>query len=486
MNISQYLYMNIGDPITFAGRKYQFDHVLETNIGTGYVPDWDADKAYRESYQNAIDEAFQSGGKLTAQTTDRHVYLRDGGRGVGLEDILLIGYSGKRGQSGVIGQHGEGEIVSFAVAARNNLLKMMASQNWLAVGRLEGEGARERLVLDVYKTRTERKGTAWLYVNRTGNTSMAKVHERAARAFRYHIYHKRTHRILTDYDQRGIIYTRGQRVCEISGMMYGYNLDITPGRDRAKFSDSEIRAELEKILPAELNIKTLTGILADMLRNGQWITESHVDFDLPEDIVRKAVRSATGSNAKNAVVWGRNNTPEVIDARDSGCRVLSFYNSAIVPTWILNNIPSATEAVQSFGGVTMRTPRPLDRAAEIALRLLDAGDDVSFVSVKSLGGDAALASCNQHSGQIKLRPSRIKRYILTGEAFLGLMAHEVAHYTTQDADCSRSHTEGIQRLMAGATKRIATDEVAREEFNKMCAIYDKWISSPQKEASGGD
>jgi hypothetical protein len=125
--------------LEFDGLKYAYQRTVETNLDGNYVPDWTAGKAVKESVQNQLDESLGSETKpyfgiLNAET----VWLRDAGRGVRLNTILRIGKSGKRDDARMVGQHGEGEVVSTLVAARQGLVKLLASQDWLAPRRLIG------------------------------------------------------------------------------------------------------------------------------------------------------------------------------------------------------------------------------------------------------------------------------------------------------------------------------------------------------------
>jgi hypothetical protein len=154
--------------LEFDGLTYRYQRTVETNLDGNYVPDWTTAKAVKEGVQNQLDESLGSETKpyfgiLNAET----VWLRDAGRGVRFNTILRIGKSGKRDDARMVGQHGEGEVVSTLVAARQGLVKLLASQDWLAVGRLvadpEGEAGDRLLVIDVYQSDLPRVGTAWFW-----------------------------------------------------------------------------------------------------------------------------------------------------------------------------------------------------------------------------------------------------------------------------------------------------------------------------------
>ena len=155
------------ETIKFKNRRYTFEQTVQTQLSIDYVPTWGLFEAVRESLQNALDERTLTSARVHwIEDGPNSMYLYDRGRGVDFEDILLLGVSGKRGLEDVVGRHGEGEVVSSLVAARNGVTKIMASRDWLTTSRLADVGGRQVLALDVYRTNKPRVGTAWLY---TGN-----------------------------------------------------------------------------------------------------------------------------------------------------------------------------------------------------------------------------------------------------------------------------------------------------------------------------
>jgi len=107
--------------MTFKNTVYVWVEDLEMPLSVDYVPDWTLQKAVEETLQNAYDEAFLSGGKAFVTDERSGTYVRDTGRGCDWQQIILIGDSGKRGENGATGKHGEGEIISFLVAARRGI-----------------------------------------------------------------------------------------------------------------------------------------------------------------------------------------------------------------------------------------------------------------------------------------------------------------------------------------------------------------------------
>lgn len=162
---------------------YKFEKTIYTNISSEYLNDsgskWGVYEALRESTQNILDEAeYQSdthGGQIldycqlylyseTGYKPWTKFELRDKGRGVDFEQIMLIGESGKRGTS-YRGQKGEGESLSFLVAVREGISKWMFSKDWACSARFENylNSEYKVLVFDLYRTNKNILGTVIRY-----------------------------------------------------------------------------------------------------------------------------------------------------------------------------------------------------------------------------------------------------------------------------------------------------------------------------------
>jgi transposase-like protein len=393
---------------------------------------------------------------------------------VDVDDILLIGYSGKRNETGTVGEHGEGEIVSFVVAARREMVKVMASRNWLAVGRLEQHEDRTRLVLDIYRTQSPRTGTMWLYIARTIYTAYSEllsIHKTVAKMFSNHAYHKRANpkRVLVSPHERGKIYSRGLLVTEDNETLFGYNLALNPGRDRAKFSGTEIRTAIKEILTQEATPEIMARIIAAIVNGSTWKIEPQLDFDVAPDVVKKALEKVTRSK-RPKIAWGIMSEPETTDAKMLGVSVMQYWNTISVPAWVTKSVPHVDAFVRGPVGLTYRVPKKLEHAAAIALKLLGARDNMSVVAARGVRDDSVLAACNEQTGTIYLYTSRLKN--ISATKFLGIMAHELAHYTTRATDCTRSHAIGIQQHLTHAMHMIATNPQAQEEYLKFVQLFN--------------
>ena len=165
--------------------KYKFVRTIKTNISADYLEgDWAEWEALREIFQNAIDEgtrlARESGGDakdyLGFRKKGQWFIVEDKGAGFNWQDLLLIGYSGKRTDQEMIGEKGEGELLSSLVFAKLGLEKWVFSKDWALYFRIEqyAEGGADVLVADLFQTKSGkcRRGTRWTF---QGNATIAGI-----------------------------------------------------------------------------------------------------------------------------------------------------------------------------------------------------------------------------------------------------------------------------------------------------------------------
>ena len=80
---------------------------LELTIDPNYVPNWTASDGIREFIQNARDSEVQYGAKMTVDWQNNKLRIENAGV-ILTRETLLLGNSSKRGNSELIGSHGEG------------------------------------------------------------------------------------------------------------------------------------------------------------------------------------------------------------------------------------------------------------------------------------------------------------------------------------------------------------------------------------------
>lgn len=333
-------------------RMYTLVDTIKTTISAGYLNDsgsrrneWEC---FRETVQNMMDEAQymvdHNGGVLFdyftmyKHQTKPYIVFQDKGRGVDLEKILLIGESGKRGTD-YKGQKGEGEILSFLVATRLGLDKMMLSKNWLIKTRFDSysdNGDYQVLVVDVYKTETPIEGTVWYleksskieeyfnertqYFPELSKLAMKQKANREEKNYkrylkarnaerreeRKEVKAKSTHSVSEIITPRAgknaTLYVRGVFVKEINAL-FSYNLTtVEINRDRSMVSDLLIYDHIKTAFDGDdLNIRQVETYWQESKNRVSTKMELKVTFDYTlennRDLILKGFYKVFGKKA---------------------------------------------------------------------------------------------------------------------------------------------------------------------------------------------
>lgn len=94
----------------------------ELAISTGYVPDWGIVEAFRELFQNALDNQITNPENTMGwgYDTNTEVLTVSNKTSKLTVDSLLLGSGTKTNDKNTIGKHGEGYKIAFMVLLRNN------------------------------------------------------------------------------------------------------------------------------------------------------------------------------------------------------------------------------------------------------------------------------------------------------------------------------------------------------------------------------
>ena len=446
--------------LKFKNRWYKFDRTIETQLSAEYVPDWDLFKAIRESVQNMVDERTLTGAEIHWTQDGEGSYFYDKGSGVDFEDILYLGVSGKRELPDVVGQHGEGEIVSFLVAARLGVTKTMCSKDWLCQGVIENIHGHEILVLKVYKTEKPRKGTCWHYSSGWGEFIQARdSFMQTKRGPKRHILR----------NEPGMLYTRGMKVGHLNYLSLGYNLSLTPGRDRAGFTWEQIKDEVRNILQSYATVEDIAVILKDAMYWGP-LEMKISDLYIDPEITRKAAEKLSGKK----VVWAtQDQAAQTADAVESGkAKVINPYGG--VPDWVQKGIPNVISAVTMQETVVTRDPpKTLRIAIQEFKDCLGMEHRNWFVQCAHSFEDKSVVGYVNGS-MIVLSKAQVKD--MSFEAFIGTLAHEIAHIETGAADCTRKHESAVRRILTSLVARMVQDDT-REHLVESEKAFNSYTSS---------
>lgn len=227
---------------------------FELSISTGYVPDWGIVEAFRELYQNAIDnEAINPENKASfsfVQEDEKTGTVRITNKtSVLTKESLLLGSTTKANDENTIGKHGEGYKIAFMVLLRNGkkikVYNSSAKEMW-EVRLVKSRKYNGQLVTTVFVQKDavwKKKTDDNLTIEVSGITpeEYAEVVDKNLHLHEYKSVAVGEYgEILLDESEAGRVYVEGLYVCESKGFKYGYNLKasrINLDRDR-KLVDS--------------------------------------------------------------------------------------------------------------------------------------------------------------------------------------------------------------------------------------------------------
>lgn len=482
-------------------REYKFQRTIITNISSEYLNDsgscWGTWEMLRESLQNMIDEAERmadnNGGELrdyynmwrfskTGYKPYSHLEFRDKGCGVDFERIFLIGESGKRGTH-YRGQKGEGESLSFLVAARLGIEKWMFSKDWAITARLDNylESTYKVLVFDLYKADKPIKGTVWRFslteevdtlfknigdffpelskreIRRQETRQKQQSRERIKEYDRQQKSKERETKQKSTSSKRMIITPKGPSRLYVRGIyvkdiysLFSYNLqNVEINRDRSMVDEWQILKEIE----VAFNSEDLT--MDQAVKYWQKAESGSGDAGLME---YKAELGITNSKnfmlLRNAFykVYGKKaciftNRVAALDAESLGFKVVDLHPFAKGTAAGLGI--SADRKVLGYEGDIKYVKNVSKKQADLILKLQEIGEALGFkdypilVVEKILGvNDENLGGMYQ-GGTIYLMKSTIegnRNYLL--EVFI----HEAGHGESEAPDATRNFTKWFERL----------------------------------------
>jgi hypothetical protein len=334
------------------GRRYEFSEQIQTNISLEYLNDeaskWNAWEMVRECVQNIMDEAEyqadQNGGHLSEYmeiwsdykvNQERFWRIWDKGRGVDLEDILFLGISGKRGTH-YRGQKGEGQLMAFLVAAREEIGLYMTSQDW-AIEPVVVEGKYRTLALNIYKAQKSHPGTRifieWnteadeylqnakgyfpdLRKPRKRRTYTPSTRSRKPKVARS----PSTRTLFEEKWESPRLFVKGIFVKHIDAL-FSYNLDLPLNRDRNIVSNDELLPAIESEIG---DLKTFSKILRIVkeiaIADNRYLLEGQVRQLDPVNPKQWASALRKACNSRKTVLW--TNDIMAIEARLRGYEVV--------------------------------------------------------------------------------------------------------------------------------------------------------------------
>ena len=209
---------------------------FELAISTGYVPDWTIVEAFRELFQNALDNEIENPeNKMSWDYSGNTVSIKNKTSKLPVESLLL-GSSTKSDNSNTIGKHGEGYKIAFMVLLRNNktikVYNYGAKEVW-DVRLVKSRRYNNQLVPTVFVE----KNHIWDKVPNSDleiqvgnideeeyvNIVNKNLHLRETPVKRFEMPTRGD--ILIDSEEQGNIYVKGLFVTKIEDLYYGYDFE---------------------------------------------------------------------------------------------------------------------------------------------------------------------------------------------------------------------------------------------------------------------
>lgn len=287
----------------------------ELPFSTGYVPGWTYIEAFRELFQNALDnETVNPANRMLFFYDPENKTLRVCNKTSVLElDSLLLGSTTKADDARTIGQHGEGYKIAFLVLLREG--RPVTVYNY---------GKREVWHTKLVKSKryngqmvpviTVDKEAVWKRIPdndltiEVGNVAPEEYQEIVKKNLNLQSgvqsYEVPTYgRILLDEQERGNVYVKGLFVCNNESMRYGYDLDprlINLDRDRRLVSSFELcwetslmwkRAFADRYMRADVMKMIIDNANDVKFIQSRTLPEAQTDQEIADAIAVRFIRS---------------------------------------------------------------------------------------------------------------------------------------------------------------------------------------------------
>lgn len=255
----------------------------ELTISTNYVSNWTYVEAFRELFQNAIDnETTNPENKMLFEFEDNTIRICNKHSILDVSS-LLMGSTTKAGDEATIGKHGEGYKVAFVVLLREG--KTIKVYNYAKREIWETRLVKsKRFGGQLVPCITIEKEAFWKEVPdndltiEVGNIADEEyqsivrnnLHLRTDKLDTYEI--PKSGRILLNKSESGRIYVKGLYVTTKPDMDYGYDFlpnKLSLDRDRAMVSDFDLTWETSKLWAASSTNARMLQIITTMVRNNK-------------------------------------------------------------------------------------------------------------------------------------------------------------------------------------------------------------------------
>ena len=219
---------------------------FELSISTSYVPDWGIVEAFRELFQNALDnQTINPDNKMGWEYDGDKVIISNKTSKLSVESLLL-GNGTKHDDERTIGKHGEGYKIAFMVLLRNNkkikVYNYGAKEIWEVrlVNSKRYNGQQIPTVFVEKEAIWKKAPSSDLIIEVSGidaseylEIKEKNLHLRTDTLTKFEVEGKGA--ILLNEEEKGNIYVNGLFVCNNKGLEYGYDFNpivLSLDRDR--------------------------------------------------------------------------------------------------------------------------------------------------------------------------------------------------------------------------------------------------------------
>lgn len=330
----------------------------ELSISTGYVPDWGITEAFRELFQNALDNEIKNPeNKMICSYNEEEQTITICNKTSKLtSESLLLGSSTKADDDETIGQHGEGYKIAFMILLRNN--KKITVYNYGAreiwqVRLVKSKKYNNQLVTTVFVDKEavwKRVPDCDLTIKVEGITAeeykdivKKNLHLRTDTVERYDIPSKGA--ILLDARERGNIYVKGLFVNKIDSLHYGYDFEpsvIKLDRDRKLVDSFNVSWESSLLWKyAASKDSKMTDLMVDMVKHNVLDTAYLDSRSTCNSSIEQAIYDAIGEDFINC--YGDDAVPVINNAEYDAVKELHLGSPIIVTSRYAESLSRSTK-----------------------------------------------------------------------------------------------------------------------------------------------
>lgn len=435
---------------------------LELTIDPKYCPVFDTFASVRELIQNAKDgdtAGYPMEVKYNKNRTQPTLQLIN--RGAQLDkSSLLMGGTTKRGNSNMIGTHGDGLKVAFLTLLRQGLTIWLRTgyETWIPEISYSETYKSDLLKVKVTKSQTfendlvvEVRGlveTDWIAIKeRFLFSPFVKLEENEK-------VELSAGKILLSEKYRGHLFVKGIWVSKMPGNhFFGYDLsNVKLDRDRRLADPFDLKYEIKNVLnSAARDNKLTTESLWDLFQSDQW-EESRVIMDMGDYGV-EAIAAKVAEHFKK--LNGGGTEIVVVDSLQDSIAAQHYGLKGIVVSKPLKRLVEAVDGKFE----QRRSQKALDVKTRFGVESLSQEEIGNFtwavsllrrieidhpVVVVDFFGDNIFGTFNTGSSEICVA----KKLLIDRKELLSTLVHEVAHHQSGADDATVAHRSMIENLFS--------------------------------------